>query len=203
MPDIYWVYIVYLLGGIPSSFILLKVYIERRQLSLLVFSLSLIAFLLSILIALILPEHHDIARDWGDIISITCVLNGLFIKIRNSKPVFARFPIYLTLLPFLSLIFYPLIIDSDIIKDILKAMYQGGAIIVGFLVVSINHYMYKSRSVLLIGCISFTISYVLAWIFPTFIILNLQWAVILFFVLGMLLSSFGFKRIGKTKNAKE
>lgn len=139
------------------------------------------------------------AREWGDLVGITLVLCALFVKIRNSKPVFARFPLPMTLLPLVGIFFYPMIIQADVVKDLLRITYQGGAIIVGILVISINHLMYKQRSLLLVACLIFAISYVSYWFIDFPDLQYLEVSSIILMAIGMLLGALGFKKVSKSE----
>ncbi|MEO1023224.1 MAG: hypothetical protein AAFW89_11835, partial [Bacteroidota bacterium] len=63
--------------------------------------------------------------EWGMILSITFSLSALFVLIRNSKPVFARFPVSFTLLPFVVPLGFPFLVESDVLENLLIALYQG------------------------------------------------------------------------------
>ena len=53
---------------------------------------------------------------WGNFISISLILSALFVIIRDSKPVFARFPMYLTLLPLSGILFLQLFQQAMLLK---------------------------------------------------------------------------------------
>lgn len=146
-----------------SILILFNIAYASKSLSNFLFGLAILSFLLGIGLSYFQQIDPILAREWGDLVGITLVLCALFVKIRNSKPVFARFPLPMTLLPLVGIFFYPMIIQADVVKDLLRITYQGGAIIVGILVISINHLMYKQRSLLLVACLIFAISYVSYW----------------------------------------
>jgi hypothetical protein len=146
--------------------------------------------------ALANTEYISTITEWADILAIISVLNALFVKVRNSKPVFARFPGYLTALPILILFFYPLISKADIVKDLLSITLEGGAIAVGTLVVSLNHYLYKERGLLLSSIPLFIASYVAYWFVEHELIH--QSAPYLLCV-GIVLSVIGFNRVTNSK----
>ena len=79
----------------------------------------------------------------GKFLSISLVLSALFVIIRDSKPVFARFPVSLTLLPLIGIIFFAIIPTSYAIKDILELIMQAGAILVALLLFGVNTYLFK------------------------------------------------------------
>lgn len=201
MESLNWTYILYLVVGILSLSLLLLVAYRDRLLSVFLFSMSLFSFLIGVIIDFVVSDGLALAREWGDLIAITLTLCGLFVKIRDSKPVFARFPLYLTFLPLVGLLFYPLVNDSVVIKELLQITYQGGAIIVGVLILSINHYLYKSRGLLLLSSGLFITAYVFNWFFDEInsAILIKDISVILFSI-GIILVSYGFKKISDQKS---
>ncbi len=195
METLNWTYILYLLVGIPATINLFIIAQKDRLLSILLFGLALLSFVLGILIDYIVEGGMSLAREWGDLVAITFTLCGLFVKIRNSKPIFARFPLYLTMLPLLVIVFYPLIVDSNVVKELLQITYQGGAIIVSLLVVSINHFLYRQRSFLLISCLVFLLAFSSHWFLgESFGIVFEDLAKILFSI-GIIIASIGFKKI--------
>lgn len=155
--------------------------------------MAVLSFVLGILISLAGWLEDSYVRGWGDIVAITFVQCGLFVMIRNSKPVFARFPIYLTALPLITLLFYPIVSDVQVVTNLLKMTYQGGAILVGLLVIAINHYLHKQREVLLISCFMFLAAYILFWTEYENSTLALVSSVLMSF--GFITGSIGLKKI--------
>lgn len=200
MENLNWTYILFLVVGTPSATTLFYIAKKDRSLSTLFFGLSLLSFLVGVTIDLFAKNGFILAREWGDLIGITFTLSALFIKIRNSKPVFARFPLYLTLLPFLVLIFYPLVINSVVVKDLLQTTYQGGAIIVGLLVLSINHYLYRGRGLLLFASILFFIAFILFWFFTDSLNQLAEVLSKILFSSGIIVATFGVKKISENTN---
>ncbi len=199
MFDINWLDITLLATAIPSLFIMFSIAYSTKSLSNFFFGLGILSFAVGIGLTYFDQIDPILAREWGDLISITLVLCALFVKIRNSKPVFARFPLPMTLLPLVGIFFYPMIIQADVVKDLLRITYQGGAIIVGILVITINHLMYKHRSLLLLSTVIFAIAYVGYWFidWPDFEYLEVT--SIMLMAVGMLLGAFGFKKVSKSK----
>ncbi len=202
MENLNWTYILFLIVSIPASINLIAIAKKDKSLSSLFFGLSLISFVIGILIEVLLDNDHGFGREWGDLIAITLTLSALFIKTRNSKPVFARFPLYLTLMPFLVLFFYPFVVNAQIVKELLQITYQGAAIIVGILVISINHYLYKERGLLLFSCILLLFSFVLFWFFDGSIPHLSQLLAKIIFSFGIIVASIGFKKISDSKNTQ-
>lgn len=193
MTDYNWLYILYLIAVLPSLYITGSLSFKEKSLSALYFSLALFSFLMGIIISLAGFGTDDYIRGWGDIIAITLIQCGLFVMIRNSKPVFARFPIYLTLLPLISLFFYPIVSDIQVVTDLLKMTYQGGAILVGILVIAINHYLHKQRELLLVACFLFLLAYILYWTGQDNPTISLSSSVLMSF--GFITGSIGLKKI--------
>ena len=200
MESLNWIYILYLAVGIPASFSLFLIAKKENSLSVLVFDISLVTFLAGVGLDYGFGDQLSIAREWGDLLAITTALCGLFIEIRESKPVFARFPIYLTGLPFLSVFFYPLVIDSLVIKNLLQLIYQGGAIVVAILVVSINQFLHKQREYLLTACMIFLMAYISFWFFGDLEYFDFKNASRIVFSLGIIIALIGFKKASESLN---
>ena len=190
MEDLNWIYLLYLLTGIPALVMLTRISYKDKSLSAAFFGGALFSLLFSITLSWIWPQIEDLTREWGDLIAITLALCGILSEIRNSKPVFVRFPIYLTGLPLIGILFYPLIIDVDAVEDLLIMTYETGALIVSLLIVSINHYLYKGRGLLILGVVLFTVAYVLFWFFG--FIHEMELTAKILFATGMIVCSVGF-----------
>lgn len=105
----------------------------------------------------------DFIVEWGHVTSLAFVLSSLAIFIRESKPVFAQFPISYTALPLLIIISYLLVEDTYALKTWLITIYQGGAILVALLMYSVYTYRKNEYFMILAGVILFLMSYVLFW----------------------------------------
>jgi len=199
MLDINWIDITLIASALPSLIIMLGVAYRANSLSNLFFGLAIFSFLIGLTLGYFSQIDADLVREWGDLISITLVLCGLFVKIRNSKPVFARFPIAMTMLPLIGIFFYPMIIDAEVVKDLLTITYQGGAIIVACLVVSINHIIYKQRSLLIIACLVFLFSYVGYWFIDIPEFEQFKSLSVIMMGIGMFIGAIGLRKVSKLK----
>lgn len=197
METLNWIYILYLFVGIPAAINLLIIARKDNSLSILMFGIALFTFLTGIGMDYAF-ENAEIAREWGDLIAITTTLSGLFIEIRDSKPVFARFPMYLTFLPFLTIAFYPLVIESQTIKDLLHLTYQGGALLVAILVILINQYMHKQRGFLLTSCIIIMGAYISFWFLDEIALIPGKEIGKIIFAFGIIVGTIGFKKISES-----
>ena len=103
-------------------------------------------------------------ESWGNFICINLVLSALFVIIRDSKPMFARFPVYLTLLPLSGIIFFAVIPTSYAIKDILELIMQAGAILVAMLIFGVNTYLFKWKWTFLGSIMTFLCAYMIPFI---------------------------------------
>ncbi|MDZ7660218.1 hypothetical protein [Fodinibius sp.] len=134
--------------------------------------------------------------EWGHVISLSFVLSSLAIFIRESKPVFAQFPMIYTALPLLIIISYILVQDTYAIKTWLIIIYQGGAIIVALLMYSVYTYRRTKYAFILGGVILFLISYILYWGVSE-IQDSFQWIWKLLVGFAMTLSIFGYQQTEK------
>lgn len=104
--------------------------------------------------------------EWGHLTCLAFILSSLAVFIRESKPVFAQFPMLYTAFPLLIIISYVLVQDTYALKTWLITIYQGGAIIVALLMYSVYTYRRKEYVVILSGVMIFLICYMLFWYVP-------------------------------------
>ena len=104
--------------------------------------------------------------EWAAIISISFLLSGLAVLIRQSKPVFARFPLVYAGMPLLLIITYWLVKDTLAIKEWLMSIYQGGALLVGLLMYGVHSYRANRFKYLFGSIVLFLITFVLYWFVP-------------------------------------
>ena len=131
--------------------------------------------------------------EWGHVTSLAFVLSSLAIFIRESKPVFAQFPMIYTALPLLIIISYFLVQDTYAIKTWLLVIYQGGAITVALLMYSVYTYRRTEYAFILTGVILFLISYILFWSISE-IQDSYQWIWKLLVGIAMVLSIVGYEQ---------
>ncbi len=146
-------------------FILLPSSLNQRNLTKIYLLGSLCCFFTVKIYVLIGPSY--LVRDvesWGNFICINLVLSALFVIIRDSKPMFARFPVYLTLLPLSGIIFFAVIPTSYAIKDILELIMQAGAILVAMLIFGVNTYLFKWKWTFLGSIMTFLCAYMIPFI---------------------------------------
>lgn len=140
-----------------------------------------------------LTAATEFMAEWGHITCLAFILSSLAIFIRESKPVFAQFPFFYTALPLLILISYMLVQDTYAIKSWLLSIYQGGAILVSFLMYSIYTYRSSEYSVILSGIAVFFITYMLFWFVPG-IQESYGWIWKILIGLAMVISVLGYTR---------
>lgn len=160
-----WIDLVVSLSFGTTFFLLLRYYIRKRSLMVLYFSIAALIISIPYFTDLFMIELPINLFEWGKLISITVYISGLLVLIRESKPIFARFPQYLTALPFVSFLFFPIIVDSIVIKDLLNAIYQGGAIIVTMLVFTLNQAKKNNRRYYVLGLSLLGLAYLTFWLY--------------------------------------
>lgn len=139
--------------------------------------------------------------EWGHVTCLAFVLSSLAIFIRESKPVFAQFPMIYTALPLLIILSYLLVQDTYAIKTWLLVIYQGGAITVALLMYAVYTYRRAEYAFVLAGIILFMIAYILFWniaeIQDTY-----QWIWKLLLSVAMITSIYGYEQIKKEADPK-
>lgn len=132
--------------------------------------------------------------EWGHIACLSFILSSLVIFIRESKPVFAQFPMVYTALPLLILLSYFLVKDTYALKDWLLTLYQGGAILVSLLMYAVYTYRRKEYAIILTGIVLFLFSYITYWYIPG-VNESSNWIWKLLIVMGLLTTIFGYQKV--------
>lgn len=131
--------------------------------------------------------------EWGHITVLAFVLSSLAIFIRESKPVFAQFPMIYTAFPLLIVISYVLVHDTYALKNWLVAIYQGGAIIVALLMYSVYTYRHNEYAIILGGIGLFMISHILFW-YTGDLLNDFSWLWKILVALGMIVMVIGYEQ---------
>ncbi|HKK46216.1 MAG TPA: hypothetical protein VJ964_11895 [Balneolaceae bacterium] len=131
--------------------------------------------------------------EWGQVLCLAFILSSLAIFIRESKPVFAQFPMLYTGLPLLIVISYFLVKDTYALKKWLLMIYQGGAITVAIFMYAIYTYRKSEYTLVLLGTCFFLLSYLLFWYVPG-IKENYGWIWRLTIVAGIITTIIGYEK---------
>lgn len=113
-----------------------------------------------------LTLYPDLVVEWGHIISLAFILSALAVFIRQSKPVFAQFPLIYAALPLFIVLSYALVLNTYALKDWLLSIYQAGAILVALLMYSVYTYREQRYVYILSGTILFLLTFILFWYVP-------------------------------------
>lgn len=131
--------------------------------------------------------------EWGHVACLAFILSSLAVFIRESKPVFAQFPLLYTTLPLLIIVSYILVKDTYALKTWLIAIYQGGGILVALLMYSVYTYHRKEYSVILLGIILFILTYISFWYVPV-VQESYSWIWKVLLALSMITTIIGYER---------
>src|SRR5690625_2156099 len=100
--------------------------------------------------------------EWARITGITTVLLVLAFIIRQLKPYYARYPYPFSFTPLAVLIFYPMVSDTAVLKDLLNQILQGGALLIALLLtlslgrsIQKNFMLWGGVLLLMISCIAY------------------------------------------------
>ncbi len=164
----------------------------KRTVYTVLISLALIFYLTSNIVFLIDRDLKYVIR-FINLTSLICILSALFSLIRESKPIFARFPTVLSYLPFVTLLFIPLILEQTVIYNLLAATFQGGSILVALMIFVLNHVNSKKYKLHISGSALLLIAFAFFWFNP---LTPLQEIVIseLLIITGILLITTGTKK---------
>lgn len=149
-----------------------------------------------------LTVYSPIIVEWGHIVSLAFILSSLAIFIRQSKPVFAQFPLVYAALPLFIVLSYVLVLNTYALKDWLLSIYQAGAILVALLMYSVYTYREQRYIFILGGIISFLITFILFWYVPG-IRNQFSWMWQLLLGISLLLTLYGYDYARKNAAFKE
>lgn len=150
-----------------------------------------------------LTMYSSVIVEWGHIVSLAFILSALAIFIRQSKPVFAQFPLVYAALPLLIIFSYILVQNTYALKDWLLSIYQAGAILVALLMYSVYTYKEQRYMYILSGAVLFLFTFLIFWYFPG-VQENAPWVWQLSFIGSVLLSVYGYdyaRKMGQSKKA--
>lgn len=159
----------------------------------LMFLSAMSVFCLSTLITFFNFTMQFNVRHFLQIMAISFAVSGIFILIRHSKPVFARFPQQFVYLPFLIVIFYPIVDQTIVIKNLVRMIYQGGALFVAALLIPTSKITKHQKWLILGGISIFAISFLFKWIFIVDESQAWLWGIIL--LPAILLTAYGFYKL--------
>lgn len=142
-----------------------------------------------------------VISEWGHILSLAFILSALAVFIRESKPVFAQFPLVYTALPVLIVISYYVVIDTYALKTWLISIYQGGAIVVGLLMYSVYTYRRGIYRWVLLGTVLMLLSYLLYWFIPG-ISSEYAWIWQIVLAAGVFTVIYGYEQVLKVKQGE-
>lgn len=187
-----WLSLLNILVLLFSIYQLATVIAVNRSSFLILLSSAILTYLISNILYLI-DDALIVAIRFLNTASLVCILSALFNLIRESKPIFARFPTILGYLPFVILLFIPLILEQPVIYNLILGTFQGGALIVAILIFSINQKNQNSYLLLIIGTIVCLFAFILFWMVPLTEI-QITVATELLLITGVLLISLGTKQ---------
>lgn len=178
-----------------SSIYLLLASFRQKSIMLLVFAMGLLFFCASKALYFFeesIPEYL-FYKDYLSIAGVSSILIGLFILIRNSKPVFARFPAQFTLLPLIVIPFYPMLSETLVLRELVSIIFQAGALVVAFLILFINQYKKSEHGWVILGCVFLTAVFLMKWVFAIDLEYSWIWEILL--ASGIIVSSIGFHKL--------
>lgn len=148
-----------------------------------------------------LTLYSDVVVEWGHIISLAFILSALAVFIRQSKPVFAQFPLVYAALPLFIVISYVLVANTYALKDWLLSIYQGGAILVALLMYSVYTFREQRYIYILGGIILFLITFLVYWYIPG-ASENTDWLWKTFLIFSLLLTLYGYEYARKNSPSR-
>ncbi len=132
--------------------------------------------------------------EWATVFSVSFLLSAGAALVRDSKPVFSRFPRIFTFAPLALIFIYPLIVDTVAVKDWVIAIYQASALIIGMLVFSLKTHHNGNYGYLLVGIVFFAITFILFWL-PESVFTLPVYVWVLLVACGILITTVGYNYV--------
>lgn len=169
---------------------------REKSAYLILLNVAMIFYIANNIIYLVDSDLVDVIK-WLKLITLSSLLSALFGLIHESKPIFARFPAFLIYLPFITLFFFPLIIDKNILTDLLFGTFQGGCIVVALMIYGIHQLKLGTHIWMLLGAVTFMVAFITNWFLPLESETSLLLAKVLV-IAGIIQVSYGINRTHKT-----
>ncbi len=157
-----WLSILNILVLLFSLYQVSTILSERRSAYIILICMALVSYLISNIVFLGDNTLSSTIR-FVNLTALVCILSALFSLIRESKPIFARFPPILSYLPFVTLLFIPLVLENTVIYNLLLGTFQGGSIFVATMIFILNKMNKKESRWQISGCVLLIISFVVYW----------------------------------------
>lgn len=116
----------------------------------------------------------DNALDWIQVVGVSFALCGLAIENWEDRPAVARFPFVLVYAPILLIITYVFVFDTLFLKEVIIAIYEGGAVLIALLLFGLFGAKNTDYLYVLAGLILLLLSFAVYW-FPSEVISNNEW----------------------------
>lgn len=189
---------VFLCVSFYLSFFLIKLSLRSNSLVYLMYGAAAVALTLvalsPYLIGMMGSRNSELLAEWARISSISLYLSGLTALIRESKPHFARFPLFFCFLPLLLIATYPFAINTFVIKEYLMGWYEGGAILIMILMYAVLSSKNENNWWIVISGAVAAIPFLIYWISLEPFNDN-PWVFTLIFSASLVVLLFGLKRL--------
>ena len=136
----------------------------------------------------------ELLSGWFRICAISLTLCSLAVLIRNSKPQFARFPMFFCAVPLVLIATYPYASHTLVLKEWLIGAYQGGAIFILLMVHLVLLRTSRSHALILGGAGVLVLAYLFFW-FPVILPVETPWLWKLLLASGIVVVTIGYDRI--------
>ncbi|MDR8394263.1 hypothetical protein NC796_24150 [Aliifodinibius sp. S!AR15-10] len=203
-----WDALLLLIVGLYSTVKSSQLAYRLKSLKYLSYALSILFFVLgqgAMLFENIIPTDITLLIEFSTVIAVSFVLCGLAVFIRDSKPVFAQFPLIYAAAPLLLIFSYWFVKDSFAIKAWLLSIYQAGALLVGLMMYGAQSYRNPEEMdirYMLIAIAFFVLTYLAYWFIPE-VQSNYQWIWQLLLGISLMATTQAFRISLKQETAVE
>jgi len=197
-----WLNLMVIFAALPAIYMIFKVSWVQSSVTESLFGVALLSLIVSRAVEAykLFTPYTKLIIEWSDLTGLVFILSGLFMMIRQGKPSYSRYPLLLIFLPSIVLIFYPMILDAEVIKSMLILTFAGGCVLVALMITFTRHFVHQRQTVLVTGVVMLTISYLLYIGFK--LTSDTGWIVFreLFLAFGMITTAFGILTLSNKSN---
>ena len=172
-----WDALLLLLAGLFMLYTSSRLTYQTESIKYLCYTLGAVFYILgqggqvleAVLMANEITIDSTIFVEINHVTAVSFVLCGLAVFIRESKPVFAQFPLIYAAVPLLLILSYWIVKDSFAIKNWLMSIYQAGALLVATMMYGAHTYRNPELQFVkfMLGATGlFTLTYILYWFVP-------------------------------------
>ncbi|PWN07555.1 hypothetical protein [Rhodohalobacter mucosus] len=134
---------------------------------------------------------RELLKEYSAILLLVLLLILILMSIRRLRPEISRYPYPFVYVPFIILLFYPLVQGTEALTNIIFIIIEGGSVL-SLLFLTIAHFsLFEKKWVAVLNVVVLFLAYIFFWFEPQFFAAE-QWMWQSLLSIGMITSSIAF-----------